>query len=339
MTANPALRLVTDTLQADTGGISASNRNRQVVIDGAASLRLRKEIGNDCYNVLEILFILAEPSPSGVVIHSATERLQEVLGWGRDKVRNALRALQERNFIQRTQEAAAAPGTSKMVFGRGVLTLNISAVEVVPERDLEPVQGQPAGWGTWGRPLASDVCRQMLASWGVRGADRLIEQDPVLVSDAIKFVQNSLRTGSPIDNPGAYTRRIIANRRVAAPDPSVPPELLTDEITLADLIGSMPEQRESTVERSRKSKERRRRYLDNLLNTGMPDEETREELIMLLEDDLRDFAFTSEEVREVHRYNMLEERLAERGLLTQLPGTEDDGAGFVDHPQDEEPPF
>lgn len=332
MSRNPALRLVTDTLHADTGGISATRRYRQVVIDGEASIRLRKEIGNDYYSVLEVLFILCEHSPSGVVVHDATERLREILGWGRDKVRAATRELEARGFIQKTQEAASDK-SGRHIYGRGVLRLDVSAVDVVPETDLQK-EDTPTGWGVWGRPLAPDVSRQMLASWGVRGADRLIEADQILVSDAVKFVQNAMRTGSPIDNPGAYVRTLIANRRVAAPDPSVPPALLSEEVTLADLMGSDPSQRESTLDRSRSAKARRRQHLDAMLRTGL-DPAVREEIEMLLDDDLRDFAFTSPEAREVYRYHMLEERLAERGVLSQLPDPE-----RVEEPIDpDEPPF
>lgn len=334
MSKNPALRLVTETLQADSGGISNNSRYRQVVVDGAASLRLRKEIGNDCFSALEVLFILADPSPTGVLIHSATEQLQDILGWGRDKVRTTLRKLQDLGFIDRTQESTQDPRTGKLIFGRGVLTLDVTSVDVVPEESLEPQTPQPAGWGTWGRPLSTEVCRQLLATWGVRGADRLIEDNHTLVSDAVKFVQNSLRTGVPIDNPGAYARALITNKRVAAPDPSVPPSLLTEELTLSDLVGSTPEQRAPTLQRSREAKEKRRRYLDNMLRTGL-DSDTRAEIEMLLDDDLRDFAFTSPESREVHRYHLLEERLAERGVLASLPEPEE----VVEAADPDEPPF
>lgn len=334
MTRTPALRLVTDTLQADSGGITTSRRDRQIVVDGAAALKLRKDIGNDCYNALEILFILADITPSGVQVHSATEQLQDALGWGRDKVRRALRDLQERGFIDRTQEAGTDHNNGKVIFGRGVLTLNINATDVVPEDDLpQDNPNRPDGWGIWGRPLATNVCRDLLASWGVRGVDRMLEDNHTLVSDAVKFVQNALRTGVPIDNPGAYARKLIANRRVAAPDPSVPPQLLTDELSLSDLIGSTPERRTSTIEQSRRSKEQRRRALDALLDHGVPDD-IRTEIEMLLDDDLRDFAFTSPEIREVHRYNLLEQRLAERGLLATLPGSEDETPD-----PSEDPPF
>src|SRR5699024_9084331 len=98
VTSTPALRLVSPTLQADVGGISATPGPRQLVVDGEASLRLRKKIGNDSYSALEVLFILADVTPSGVVVHSATERLQDSLGWGRDKVRNTLKRLQDQGY-------------------------------------------------------------------------------------------------------------------------------------------------------------------------------------------------------------------------------------------------
>ena len=334
MSTTPALRLVTETLSADRNGISTTPRHRQIVVDGEASLRLRKDLGNDCYSVLEVLFILAEVSPTGAVIHSANERLQDALGWGRDRVRTNLRLLQQRGFIQRNQETAPDPNSKRLVFGRGVITLNISAVDVIPEDKLQPEAARPDGWGIWGRPLDAEVCRQLLATWGVRGAGSLIEQDPVLASDAVKFVQNALRTGIPIENPGAYARKMITSRRVGAPDPAVPPALLNDELTIDDLLGTDPTQRVDTIKRSREARGRRRRHLDALLRTGLTAQQ-REEVEMLLDDDLRDFQFTSPETREVYWYHLLEERLAEKGVLGELPETE------ISDPADDsgDPPF
>lgn len=324
MTSTPALRLVSPTLQADVGGISATPGPRQLVVDGEASLRLRKKIGNDSYSALEVLFILADVTPSGVVVHSATERLQDSLGWGRDKVRNTLKRLQDQGYIARTQETVTDPDTGKLIFGRGVLTLEVAAVDVIGEDQVpQDTPTPPEGWGVWGRPLAPEVAAHVLASWGVRGVDRLWEHDPVLVSDAVKFVQNALRTGVPIENPGAYVRKLIVNRRVAAPDPSVPPELLSDELTLADLVGSSPTEREGTVERARAARAHRRNYLDALLRTGIP-AEVRAEIELLVEDDMRGFTFTDEEAQQVYRYHLLEERLAERGLLAGPPPEEPD---------------
>lgn len=343
MSATPALRLVTDSLSAGPGGISAVSNNRQVVIDGAAVLKLRQEIGNDCYNVLEVLFILAEVSPTGVIVHSANDQLRKYLGWGTDKVKKCLRELQTKGFISRTQEAAKDSGTNRTVFGRGVLTLDISAVDTVPEQELTEAPGQPEGYGAWGRPLDTHLCRQVLEGWEVRGADQLIASNPTLASDAVKFVHHALSTGRPIENPGAYARKIITSGKIAHPDVSVAPDYLTEELTLDHFMRSSAARRAFTVERAERATENRYKHIDRVYENEL-DATTKAEIELTVNESMEAFALDSPEMQRRHWYNLIEEELSQRGLLASLPFREENREQDKDLPHSptadpDEPPF
>lgn len=343
MSATPALRLVTDSLSASSEGITAVSSNRQVVIDGAASLKLRQDIGNDCYSVLEVLFILAEVSPTGVIVHSANAQLRKYLGWGSDKVKRCLRELQTRGFISRSQEAAKDANTSRTVFGRGVLTLDISAVDTIPEQELTDTPGQPEGFGVWGRPLDPQLCRLILEGWEVKGAEHLIASNPILASDAVKFVHHSLSTGRPIDNPGAYARKIITSGRIAHPDVSVAPDYLTEELTLDYFMRSSAARRAFTVERAEKATESRYRHVDRIYENDL-DATTKAEIDLIVSDSMEAFGLDSPEMQKRHWYNLVEEELAQRGLLASLPFREENRDQIKDQPHSptvdpDEPPF
>jgi len=314
----PALRLLTETLRADANGVTTGTQFRQILLDGEAALRLRREIGNDCYDVLEVLFILAEAQPGGgVVIHGGAQRLSEHLQWSRQKASRVVTELEALGYVQRSQEAVLDPNGSRR-FGKGVIVLNTAAA-VDPQRlDPERPADLDLDHGLWGKPLSPAVCSQTLGSWGVRDAERLVERtDGRLLSDAVKFVAYELRTGASIDNPGAYVRAVVTNRRVAAPGPHVDPTYLDGDLELVDLIGASPAARENTVERARASADARHRQLDTIANTMDPDERTR--MGAELADLMRAFTFEPDDIQTIRFYDLLENALAERGLLAGLP--------------------
>lgn len=337
MSETPALRLLTETLRADNSGLAASSQHRQVLLHGAGVIQLRQALGNDGYDVLETLFILAEPTPTGVVVHNGAVEVAKILQWSRQRASRVISALAEKGYLERTQEATTDKGTGRPRFGRGVIRLDVSAPVTVDEVS-EASTPQPSG-GVWGTPLSPASCREVLTAWGVSDANRLVDSDTAtLVSDAVKFVAFELRSGTPINNPGAYVRTAITRRKVAAPAPHVPEDYLTGELTAADLLQSDRGRGERTLEQARRAARARRRYLQNLLESL--DGTRRDEIGLRLDDMMRAFTFESEETQQVKYFTLLEQELANEGLLApDLAGSEPADAAPWQEGDGEEPPF
>lgn len=316
MSRIPAIRLLTEALRVDDHGVSTGTQFRQILLDGEGVLRLRQELGNELFDVLEVLFILAEPQPSGgVVIHGGPQRVGEFLGWSRQKTSRVITDLENRGYVQRSQEADHAL-SGKPRFGRGVIVLNTAAA--VDPRRLEPQSEPDPAVGLWGKLLSPAVCSRVLSAWGVRDAENLAGRTDIrLLSDAVKFVAYELQTGASIDNPGAYTRTILRRREVVAPAPHVDPSYLNGDLELVDLIGASPAARENTVERAQASAEARRRQLDTIADAMDHDERTR--MDTELGDLMRAFTFEPDDVQTIRFYDLLENALADRGLLAGLP--------------------
>jgi hypothetical protein len=316
MSRIPAIRLLTEALRVDDHGVSTGTQFRQVLLDGEGVLRLRRELGNDGFDVLEVLFILAEPQPSGgVVIHGGPQRVGEFLGWSRQKTSRVITDLENRGFVHRSQEAIHDPSGS-LRFGRGVIVLNTAAA--IDPRRLEPDREPDLTVGLWGKLLSPAVCSRVLSAWGVRDAENLAGRTDVrLLSDAVKFVAYELHTGAAIENPGAYTRAILRRRDVVAPAPHVDPAYLNADLEVADLVGATRAAREDTLERAKASKAARRRQLNTIL--ASMEKSARAELETELDDLMRGFSLEPDDIQAIHYFDLLENALAERGLLASIP--------------------
>lgn len=330
MTRPPAIRLMVESASADVTGVDTIPQNRQIVLDAEAVIELRREIGSDLYLTLETLFLLAHPTPSGIYVYGGASRIAEVMQWGRDKTRRCLSKLAELGYIERTQEAETTPG-ARPRFGRGVIKLDTSAT-VTPNEIADQEPEKRDDFSVWGSILSADTCHRVLSAWGVSDADKLIRlHSPARVSDGIKLVAFNLQSGTPINNPGAYVRRVINDGRVAAPGPHVPRDFLEETVTAADLLALDPTQRTTMLQQSRAARERRQKDLANLFATLH--EDVRAEIELRVDDAMRAFRHHSPEVQEIKEYNLLEEALAERGVLAELPTPESSS------PADEDPPF
>lgn len=316
----PALRLLTETLRSGGAGLEASTQHRQLLLDGAGVLRLRRELGNDAYDALETLFILAAPVPGGVVVYGGVSAIADALSWGREKAGKALAKLEDAGYVKRGQEVVQ-DGAGRQRFGRGVMHLDVNAT-VSPDQVQEEADA-PCSGSLWGPPLDENVARVVLTSWGARDADRLTAQHPAdLVSAAVKFTAFELMSGAAIHNPGGYVRTMLTRRQVPSPGPHIPAEFLQEPLTAEQLLHADSRQGARTRQQAEQSAEARRRYLTRILDS-LPDEE-RAAVDVLLEDRMRAFFREGDDVRQVKYFMMLEEELAGRGVLGGL-GPQDGG--------------